>query len=234
MKNFMLTIFLLFFSTIVFSDETELKLVIENIYPDLKVKSINKTNFNELYEVYIGGQIIYTDKNFNFLIVEGRIVDPSTKKDMTSERLEVLTLVDFKALPLKYAIKDLRGSGKNKIAVFSDIDCPFCRRLEKQALAKLTDVTIYTFLYPLAIHPDAEKKSNKIWCSENPSLAWNEFMLKNKLPKNEGNCETPIKDISVLAKELGISSTPTIIFSNGKRVEGALPYSDLVKYLDNK
>ncbi len=59
-------------------------------------------------------------------------------------------------------------------------------------------------------------------------------MLKNTLPKNDGNCETPIKDISILAKELGVSSTPTIIFSSGKRVEGAMPYSDLVKYLDNK
>ena len=234
MKIFLLTFWLLFFSVIGFAEEAKLKGIIENTYPELIVKSVTKTEFNELYEVYIGGQIIYTDKNFNFLIVEGRIVDPSTKKDMTSERLEVLTLVDFKALPFKYAIKDVRGSGKSKIAVFSDIDCPFCRRLEKQALAKLTDATIYTFLYPLAIHPEAEKKSKKIWCSENPTLAWSEFMLKNKLPENQGNCETPIKEISILAKELGVSSTPTIIFSSGKRVEGAIPYSDLVKYLDNK
>ena len=234
MKKFLLEICLIFFSTISFAGQEELREKIEKKYPELKVKSINKTEFNDLYEVYIGGQIIYTDKNFNFLIVEGRLVDPNTKKDLTSERLEILTLVNFNSLPFKNAIKDIRGNGKSKIAIFSDIDCPFCRKLEKEALAKLKDVTIYTFLYPLAIHPDAERKSNKIWCSEDPSVAWNNFMMKNMLPENQGNCETPIKDISILAKELGVSSTPTIIFSSGKRAEGAMPYSDLVKYLNNE
>ena len=102
----------------------------------------------------------------------------------------------------------------------------------QSCLSKLKDVTIYTFLYPLAIHPEAMNKSKKIWCSGNKTAAWNNYMLKNMLPKNDGNCATPIEENLELAKKLGISSTPTIIVSSGKRIEGALPYEDIVKYID--
>jgi thiol:disulfide interchange protein DsbC len=57
-------------------------------------------------------------------------------------------------------------------------------------------------------------------------------MLKNTLPKNDGNCDTPIEANLKLAKKLGISSTPTIIVSSGKRIEGALPYEDIKKYIE--
>ena len=146
--------------------------------------------------------------------------------------MEELNKVDFDSLPFKNAIKEERGDGTRRIAVFSDVDCPFCRKLEKETISKLKDVTIYTFLYPLAIHPDAMNKSKKIWCSENQTIAWNNYMLKNTLPKNDGSCDTPIEENLELAKQLGISSTPTIIVSSGKRIEGALPYEDIVKYIE--
>ena len=227
-----LIIFLTFINLNVMSGEKELREIIKKTYPELMIKSIQKTNFNDLYEIFIGGQIIYSDENFNFLIVEGRLVDPKTKIDLTSARLEELNKVDFDSLPFKNAIKEERGDGSRRIAVFSDVDCPFCRKLEKETISKLKDVTIYTFLYPLAIHPDAMNKSKKIWCSENKIIAWNNYMLKNTLPKNDGNCDTPIEANLKLAKKLGISSTPTIIVSSGKRIEGALPYEDFKKYIE--
>ena len=153
MKKFLLAISLIFFSTIGFAEQEELRAKIEKKYPELKVKSINKTEFNDLYEIYIGGQIIYSDKDFNFLIVEGRLVDPNTKKDLTSERLEILTMVNFNSLPFESAIKDIRGNGKSKIAIFSDIDCPFCRKLEKEALAKLKRCNYIYFSLPISYSP---------------------------------------------------------------------------------
>ena len=83
-----LTILLFTFSSLIFSNEKELQEKINQSYPDLVIKSIQKTDFNDLYEVLISGQIIYTNKEFSFLIVEGRVVDPKTKIDITSDRLE--------------------------------------------------------------------------------------------------------------------------------------------------
>jgi thiol:disulfide interchange protein DsbC len=76
----------------------------------------------------MGGQIVYTDEKLTFLIAEGRLVDAKTKKDVTGERMEELTKVDFSSLPLDQAIKVVKGNGSRKLVVFSDVDCPFCKR----------------------------------------------------------------------------------------------------------
>ena len=227
-----ISIFMCFFVSLsTFADEDTLREVMKNTYPELPIKSIQKTDYNDLYEVFIGSQIIYTNDAFDFLIVEGRVVDPKTKIDLTDLRLEELTRVNFNDLPLSDAIKVVKGNGKRKIAIFSDVDCPYCKRLEKKELSNIDNITIYTFLYPLAIHPEAEEKSKKIWCAKDRAKAWNEYIFKDKLPKNSGDCKTPINKILKLGKDLGISSTPTIILSNGKRVPGAIPYKQLEEYL---
>ena len=52
-------------------------------------------------------------------------------------------------------------------------------------------------------------------------------MLKNKMANNKGDCKTPIQDILELGKELDINSTPTIIFSSGKKIPGAIPLKEI-------
>ncbi|MDA9222076.1 DsbC family protein [Methylophilaceae bacterium] len=205
------------------ANESDLKKLIEQQYPDIKIQSIKKTNFNDLYEVFLGNEIIYTDKSFKFLIIEGQLVDPKTKKNITADRLAEYQKIDFSDLPLDLAIKIKKGKGQKKVAVFSDLDCPFCRKLEKDVLLGLDDVEIYTFIFPLAIHPEAEQKSLQIWCSDDPSTNWVKFMKNAELPDNKGDCSSPIKEITAFAKKNGIQSTPTIIFEDGRRVSGAIP-----------
>lgn len=214
------------------ADEASVKRAVEAAYPKFKVDSVTKTNYSGLYEVFMGGQILYTDEKMSFLIAEGHLVDPKTKKDITGERLEELTRVDFNSLPLDQAIKVVKGNGSRKMVVFSDVDCPFCKRLEQKELTNITDVTIYTFLYPLQqLHPDAEAKSRSIWCSSNRVKAWQDWILNSQLPKSAGNCEVPLEKVGELARSIGVNSTPTIIFSNGRRMLGAQPYQEIEKGL---
>lgn len=213
------------------ANENSLQKLIEQQYPDIKIQSIKKTNFNDLYEVYLGNQIIYTDQSFKFLIIEGQLVDPKSKKNITAERLADLQKIAFENLPLDLAIKIKKGIPQKKVAVFSDIDCPFCRKLEKEVLMKLDNVEIYTFIFPLAIHPEAEQKSLKIWCSDDPAANWVNFMKTADLPDNNGDCASPIDEIQNFAKKYGIQSTPTIIFEDGKRVSGAIPKDEFKSLL---
>ncbi|MFV1922385.1 MAG: DsbC family protein [Methylotenera sp.] len=211
---------------LVHANEAELKKKIEAAYPKFKVESIVKTPYADLYEVFMGGQIIYTDEKLTFLIAEGHLVDPKTRKDITGERLEELTKIDFNSLPLDKAIKVVKGNGSRKIAVFSDVDCPYCKRLERNELSNIDDVTIYTFLYPLEqLHPNAAEKSKLIWCAPNREQAWKDWILNDKLPKSAGNCKVPLEEVGQLARKVGVSSTPTLIFSDGKRMMGAQPYN---------
>jgi thiol:disulfide interchange protein DsbC len=136
-------------------------------------------------------------------------------------------------LPLDQAIKVVKGNGSRKLVVFSDPDCPFCKRLEQRELVNITDVTIYTFLFPLEqLHPDAANKSKAIWCSTDRAKAWTDWVINSQLPKTTQTCDTPIDKIATLGRKLGVSSTPTLIFSDGKRMLGAYPAKEIEQALD--
>ena len=214
------------------ADEASLKKLVETAYPKFKVDSVTKTPYAGLYEVFMGGQIIYTDEKLTFLIAEGRLVDPKSKKDVTGERMDELTKIDFNSLPLDQAIKVVKGNGSRKLVVFSDVDCPYCKRLEQNELVNVTDVTIYTFLYPLVqLHPDSAAKSKSIWCADNRVKAWQDWILKGQLPTSTGNCEVPLEKVGELARKVGVNSTPTLFFADGKRMMGAQPYKEIEKGL---
>ena len=214
------------------ADEASLKKAIESAYPKFKVESIVKTPYAGLYEVFMGGQIVYTDEKLSFIIAEGRLVDPKSKKDITTERMEELTKIDFANLPIEQAIKVVKGNGSRKLVIFSDVDCPYCKQLERKELVNITDVTIYTFLYPIdQLHPDAANKSRSIWCATNRVKAWNDWILKDQLPATTGKCEVPLEKVGELARKFGITGTPALIFSDGKRVPGAVPYKEIEKFL---
>lgn len=219
-------------STSACADEASLKKTIEATYPKVRVQNISKTPYSGLYEVFLDGQIIYTDEKLSFLIVEGRLIDPKNKRDITAERMDELTKINFASLPLDKAVKVVKGNGSRKLVVFSDPDCPYCKKLEQKDLIGMTDVTIYTFLYPLEeLHPDAANKSRAIWCAADRTKAWQEWMLNGLLPKRK-ECDAPIDDVANLGRKLGITSTPTLIFENGKRVLGAYPAKEIEKLLD--
>jgi len=209
------------FSLNVHADEASLRKAIEATYPKVRVESITKTTYAGLYEVFLDGQIIYTDDKFSFLTADGRLIEPKTKRDVTGERLDEVTKV-------------VKGNGSRKLVVFSDPDCPYCKRLEQKELVNINDVTIYTFLFPLEqLHPDAVNKSKAIWCAPDRAKAWQDWVLNGQLAK-AGNCDTSAIDKSAeLGRKLGVVSTPTLIFADGKRMLGAYPAKDIEKAMSS-
>lgn len=233
-KNMISFLATLLLSSSAFADEAAIRKAIESLYPKVKVQSVTKTPFNGLYEVFIDGQIIYTDENFSFMLAEGRLIDPRNRRDLTAERMEELTRVDFASLPFDQAIKVVKGNGSRKLVVFSDPDCPYCKRLEQKELIGITDVTIYTFLYPLeSLHPDAANKAQAIWCAPDRVKAWQDWVLNGQLPPKPTTCDHPLDKVAQLGRRLGVNSTPLLIFSDGKRLPGAYPAKEIERLLNN-
>lgn len=219
-------------ASLAFADEASVKKAVEAAYPKFKVDKVTKTPFAGLYEVFMGGQIIYTDEKMTYLIADGVLVDSKTKKNLTEERMAELTKIDFKSLPLEQAIKVVKGDGSRKLVVFSDVDCPYCKRLERNELSQIDNVTIYTFLYPIQqLHPDAANKSKLIWCAKDRVKAWEDWILRDVLPASAGNCEVPLEKVGALANKVGANSTPTLFFADGKRMLGAQPFAEIEKSL---
>ena len=197
------------------------------------VDSIKETPIKGLYEVVLNKRhIVYSDAKGEHVIV-GDLVNVASKKSLTEARMAELNKVDFAKLPLADAIKEVRGNGKRQLVVFSDPDCPYCKRLEQQSLAGIDNITIYTFLMPLAgLHPDAARKSELIWCAEDRTKAWQDFMHQGNLPTGgKATCENPVARNVKLGESLGINGTPALIFADGQIVSGAQPKEEIEKVL---
>ncbi|MBK7674840.1 DsbC family protein [Accumulibacter sp.] len=193
------------------------------------VTSVTKTPYLGLYEVYVDGQIVYTDEKVSALLI-GALVDGKTMKNVTDERMQKLTAIKFADLPLALAVKQVRGDGKRVFATFEDPNCGYCKKLAKD-IAKLDNVTIYTFLYPI-LSPDSLEKSNQIWCAPDRAKAWNEWMIDGKAPGGKGDCDTTaVKKTIEMGRKLAITGTPTIFFADGERIPGAIPIAKIEQKL---
>jgi len=202
--------------------EADIRQNMESRFPGTKVTEVNKSPLPGMFEVVMQGRqgpmVAYSDDKANYVMV-GDLLDTKTERNLTRERMDKLTEVKFDSLPLSQAIKTVKGDGKRHLAVFSDLDCPYCKRLENE-LAKIDNVTIYTFLYPLPMHGDAPRKSKLIWCSKDRAGAWAEYYHSGKLPAGKGDCATPIDENLALGAKLHIDGTPALLFANGKRIPG--------------
>ncbi len=221
----------LFLTTACSAGQADIQSNIEARFPGAKVKSVTASPVAGIYEVITeDNQIIYADGQADYILV-GEMLDTKTRRSLTKEKQEDLMKINFDDLPLAQAIKTVKGKGERRIAVFSDVDCPYCKRLESE-LAKVDNVTVYTFLYPLPMHADAPRKSKLIWCSPDPSKAWDDFMLRGKLPEHgKTDCDNPVDANLALGQQYGIEGTPAIILADGKRIPGYLPAAELEKRL---
>jgi thiol:disulfide interchange protein DsbC len=187
-----------------------------------KIDEVSKTPIPGIYEIRIGTEILYTDEQGSY-ILQGSLVDTRTRANLTEERIEKLTAIDFSKLPLKDAVVIKQGTGARKLAVFVDPNCGYCKRFERD-LATVKDVTIYTFLYPI-LGPDSTVKSKDIWCAKDAAKSWRGWMVDNVAPtKNIGSCDTSAIDRNIaMGQKYRVQGTPALVFENGVRKPGALP-----------
>jgi thiol:disulfide interchange protein DsbC len=186
---------------------------------DLKIDAVRPSPIEGLYEVKSGHNIFYSNAKGTRLIAGGHIFDTRTHEDLTEDRLEQINHIDWSVLPLDKAI--VSGDPKGMaVAIFTDPDCPFCRRLEDE-LQHMKGIKVYTFLYPLTrIHPKARIHAEAIWCAKDRHKTMLDIMLHNADP-SAGQCDTKGLDaIRALGLQLGIHGTPTMIARDGRMFAG--------------
>lgn len=196
---------------------------LRRMYPKTRFGRISTTPLPGIYEVVMGRNVAFLEASGRYFIF-GRLFDMEKQEDITSEAetaQPASPAVDFASLPLQHAIKRVHGQGRRALAVFSDPDCPYCKKLE-QELTQVDDVTVYTFLLPLdQLHPDSRAKANAVWCSKDRAAAWSALMHKGTVPQKTKGCEAPHRAVLPLAEKLGIGGTPYLVAGDGRTLPGA-------------
>ena len=213
------------------ADEAEIRKVLAERFPNLpKIDEVRATPMGGVFEVRFGTDVMYSDAKGQYLL-QGELIETSSRRNLTEERINKLTAIDFASLPLKDAVVWKSGTGKRRIAVFADPNCGYCKRFEKD-LQNLKDVTVYTFIIPI-LGGDSPEKSKSIWCAKDNITVWRNWMIDGTAPpRSMGACDaSAIERNSALARKHKINGTPSIFFEDGSRAPGALPAEELEKRL---
>jgi thiol:disulfide interchange protein DsbC len=235
---------------------------LKRLYPKTQFSNIRETNLPGIYEVVMGRNIAYVEGSGRHFIF-GHLFDMPTQTDLTQQRKDQLGLpsvaandvrdpapgqgapargpqaeeerrIDFATLPRQDALQIVKGNGKRRLAVFSDPDCQYCKRLEEN-LVGLENATIDVYLFPIAqLHGDAPRKSKAVWCSKDKVRAWADLMTAGKDPGNQADCPNPVDRNVALANKLGVRGTPTIVLPSGRVIPGAIPLASLNQMLDGE
>ena len=199
----------------VFAAESQFLDRIKRKFPNTPIDAVRPAPVAGLYEVTSGRNILYVDQELRYALFGG-IIDTRTGINLTDARREEINKIDVAKLPLNHGITF--GHGKKHLYIFSDPDCPFCQKLHPE-LARLKDVTIHLFLYPIReLHPNAFYHAVAVWCSKDRKGALDQVFAGKAV---EGKvCENPIAENVALGQALQITGTPTLIFQDGSMAVG--------------
>ncbi len=231
MKNSLISLALLLFTTAAFSQNIALKNSLQKKLPNTKITTADYiTEIPGLVELVVDrNKIIYTNEGGTLFVI-GHIFDTKSGRDVTQSRVNSLTTVKYDELPFEDSIKIVKGNGAREFAVFTDPACPYCHKLEGE-LAKMSNFTMYVF--PSTFKTAGKKIMARIYCEANPAKAWTDFMQNGVQPSSQKQCGVDKINRTVkLATEIGVSGTPALLAKNGNMRPGYAPAAQLEAWLN--
>lgn len=211
--------------------------IVKKIIPDGKAMEVKESLVKGVWQIDIekGGQhgAIFLDCSRKYLIqliaLDAYIAEIQAQQ--TPQK------VDVSKIPLGDSITVGTKTAAIKVIVFSDPDCPYCRKLHetiKQVNAKRPDIAFVEILNPLPMHKDAPKKVQTILCSKSAEMLDDAFSGK-PVPEPPVNCTAEATERNIeLARSLNFNSTPTLVRDDGSVLSGAFPEDKLLEWIDKK
>jgi thiol:disulfide interchange protein DsbC len=193
---------------------------LQKSFPGIKADSVKPTAVSGLFEVMVGGRIVYYAPGPEYLVYGPMIT--SKGENLTEEKLNELIGAKLKTISLGKAIRI--GNGKHQVVEITDIDCPYCRKAST-FLAARKDVTRHVFLLPAPNHPNARTKTLQVFCSADKAKAYEEAMA-GKLddmkfaPCKSAAAEEILKAHQEIGRQVGVTGTPLFLI-DGQVVLGA-------------
>jgi thiol:disulfide interchange protein DsbC len=194
--------------------------------PNVKIDAAQESAVPGFYEAIAGGEFIYVSKDGRYLL-NGSAYDVTTKRDLTQvSRAKVRRAALDKVGPDKRIAFAPQAplAAKHTVTVFTDVDCPFCRRFHEQiAQYNAKGIAVDYLFFPLSIHPGADKKAEAVWCSQDRPSAFTKAMAGQD--PGSATCPNPVPELTTLAQTLGIGGTPTMLAEDGTMIPGEIAMS---------
>ncbi|MBK1673855.1 disulfide bond formation protein DsbC [Ectothiorhodospira shaposhnikovii] len=210
---------------------SQLKERVSLLVPNAEPSSIQETPVKGLYEVRYGAQLFYISADGQY-VLDGELVELDTRRSLTAAsrslgRREMLTEMDESGMVV-YAPK---GRTEHVITVFTDVDCPYCRRLHEEVPA-LTEqgVKVRYAMFPRSGEGSPTfRKMVGIWCADDRAKAMDQ--VKDGKNVEEKTCETPVMEHVIMGQMMGVNGTPAILLESGDLIPGYRPAGDIMEMI---
>ena len=207
-------------------------------FPQTEFDEIDCDGFGPLCQVVAGQTVFYVDEQARHAFI-GRLYDLEAKADLTARTLAGISPsvaaepiyqptsgLSWDDLPLDAAIVRHPGAAR-KVAVFSDLNCGYCARLNAE-LASAEDIEIHEFLIGQIGSAEA---SRAIGCAPDPLAAMDAYYQNRAVP--QVSCERDIVGpAQAAATRFGAHGTPTFVRSDGETLSGFQDASSLRAWID--
>ena len=220
----------------------EARVAVRKLDPNLNVEKIGPSPVPGLYQLVLTKDdgkvkgIAYLDFSKRYLI-QGTVLDTGNKVDITGKSmLELMEsqVVDVARINLDNALLVGNPKGTRHLYLFSDPDCPFCPKVHEEVLEvvkKMPDLAVHILLLPLDMHPDAAWKTNTIIAASKNNMKRALSLLEDSYGKRPLVKNLKAKDYSTelknMGSQLGIASTPTLVYANGAKGLGSKSRTDI-------
>jgi thiol:disulfide interchange protein DsbC len=212
------------------ADEDAIRQALAKSMPSVKVGSIKPSEIKGLYEVAIGGNIVYVSEDGKYL-VQGHLVDVAARVDLTEEKLSGVRKQAIEKLGLDKMIVFKPKESKYTVSIFTDIDCGYCRKLHSEIDQYMAQgITIQYLFFPRAGKgSDSYNKAVSVWCADDRKAALTAAKKGDTPPAK--TCDNPVDEHMQLAEEFEVKGTPMIVTEKGNIFPGYLPAKQLAEAL---
>lgn len=182
-------------------------------------------------QVVVGGQVLYVSDDGRYLM-QGVLLDMQTKRDLSQVALGSIRKGLLAQVPQSERIVFPAANPKYTVAIFTDVECGYCRKLHGDiAEYNKLGISVEYLAFPrMGPGSDDFRKMEAVWCSNDRKKALTD--AKNGKSPQAVRCTNPVMQQYELGRRVGLTGTPLIVAGNGLSPPGYLPPADLLRWLD--
>lgn len=193
-----------------------------DLVPQAKIDAIEPAPMPGFQQIIVGSQLVYVSDDGKY-IMQGKLFDTASQKDLTSSRLAIDVKTKLDAVPAARRIVFApAGKPQYKITVFTDIDCGYCRKLHSQ-IAEYNKRGIevdYLFFPRSGVGTESWDKAVSVWCAKDRKATFTAAKGGQTPPVLK--CDNPIAEDFALGAQVGVDGTPAIFMADGVKIGGYL------------
>ena len=229
-------ILMLFAASLMWAQQPSVLENLKKILPQgLNINFYEESEIENFYVVNVANnQILYVSNDFKYVFA-GDVISldngaPSSLNELYQAKLvkQVMSLLEDTR-----TINFTAENEKHLIKVFTDISCGYCKLLHSQIDDYLAlGISIEYYGFPRdGLQTQVFDDMQSAWCSDDPKLSITKLKAGDDVEKK--TCQNPIQMHYEYGQLLGITGTPSIFLSNGQKLSGYIPASELIKIIEN-